>query len=155
MAATGPRRYAIWTLALGLLFPVLARPDQSSDLRTVLQRIATGLTDENPADALKPFDRSFSGYDKLGDYFNGLTASYQITNEVNVVDEQDSSDQTTATVDWTITLGDKTNPGVQDSRNRQIHVRMVREKKHWKIVEFSPIDLFDPQFHSRSGNPPQ
>ena len=155
MAATGPRKYATWTLALGLLFPVLARPDQASDLRTILQRIATGLTDENPADALKPFDRSFSGYNKLSDYFNGLTASYQITNEVNVVDEQDSSDQTTATVDWTITLGDKTNPGVQDSRYRQIQVRMIREKKHWKIIEFSPIDLFDPQFHSRSGNPPQ
>lgn len=155
MAVTGRKKHAALVLAMGLLFPALVHSDQASDLRNMLQRIATGLSDENPADALKPFDRSFGSYDKLRDYFDGLTASYQITNEVSVADEQDSSDQTTATVDWTITLGDKTNPGVQDSRYRQIHVRMVREKKHWKIVEFSPIDLFNPQFHSRSGNPPQ
>ncbi len=71
------------------------------------------------------------------------------------LDEQDESDQITATVGWTITLGNKTNLGVQDSRYREIHLRLVREKKHWKIIEFSPIDLFDPQFHPRSGNPPQ
>ncbi len=155
MAVTGRKKYTALALVMGLLFPVLARPDQASDLRDVLQRIATGLSDENPADALKPFNRSFGSYDKLSDYFDGLTASYQITNEVNVIDEQDSPDQTTATVDWTITLGDKTNPGVQDSRYRQIHVRITREKKHWKILNFSPIDLFNPQFHPRSGNPPQ
>jgi hypothetical protein len=29
-------------------------------------------------------------------------------------------------------------------RMAEIHVRMIREKQHWKIVDFSPIDLFDP-----------
>lgn len=155
MAVTGRRKHAAFVLAIVLLCPALGRSDQASDLRDVLQRVATGLTDENPSDALKPFDRSLSTYDKLSGYFDGLTSSYQITNEVNVVDEQDSADQITATVDWTITLGDKTNLGVQDSRYREIHVRMIRDKKRWKIVEFSPIDLFNPQFHPRSGNPPQ
>lgn len=155
MVVIGPKRYAALLLCLGLFFPGLALPDHASDLRTLLQRVATGLTDENPADALKPFDRSFPNYDKLSEDFDGLTASYQITNEVTVADEQDSAGEIKATVDWTITLSDKTNLGVQDSRYGQIHVRATRDKKHWRIVEFSPIDLFAPQFHPRSGNPPQ
>jgi hypothetical protein len=154
MAVIGRRGY-IALLTTGLFYPVWVRADQPSDLRDILQQIATSLTDENAADALKPFSRAFNNYDKLRDDFDGLTASYQVTNEVNVLDEQDDSDQITATVGWTITLGNKSNLGVQDSRHREIHLRLVREKKHWKIIAFSPFDLFDPQFRTRSGNPPQ
>jgi hypothetical protein len=154
MAVIGRRRY-IALLVTGLLSPFLLGADDSSDLRDILQQIATSLTDENAADALKPFSHAFSDYDRLRDDFEGLVASYQITNEVNVMDEGNDSGQITATIGWTITLGDKTNPGVQDSRYREIQLRLLREKKHWKIVECSPIDLFDPKFHAKSGNPPQ
>ena len=146
---------APWALLFGLLFAFPASPDQSSDLRAVLQHIATGLSEGNSADALKEFDPSFPSYDKLRDDFEGLTAGYQLTNEVNVVDEQDTPDETNAVVDWTLTLGNLNNPGIQDSRNQRIHVRFVRRKNHWKIIEFSPIDLFNPQFHPRSQNPPR
>lgn len=155
MAVTGRKKRLASMFAAGLLLAAPLLADPSSDLRATLQHIATGLTDENPADAMKPFARSLRDYDKLSDYFNGLTSSYQITNEVDVVDEQDSPDQVVATVAWTLTLSDKTNPGVQDSRYRQIHVRVVREQKDWKVVEFSPIDLFNPRFHPRSEHPPQ
>ena len=154
MAVIGRRGYAA-LLAGGLLCPSWVRADQASDLREILQQIATSLTDENAADALKPFSQSFNSYDKLRDDFAALTASYQVTNEVNVLDEQDDSNQIAATVGWTITLGNKTNLGVQNSRYREIHLRLRQEKKRWKIVAFSPIDIFDPQFHTCSGNPPQ
>lgn len=155
MGAIGRKRRLASTFAAGLLLAASLFADPSSDLRATLQRVATGLTDENPADAMKPFARSFVDYDKLSGYFEGLTGSYQITNEVDVADEQDSPDQVVATIEWTITLSDNTNPGVQDSRYGQIHVRMVREQKRWKIVEFSPIDLFNPRFRPQSGHPPQ
>lgn len=154
MAVTARRRY-LALLAMALLYPFGVRADQPSDLRDLLQQIATSLTDENAADALKPFSPSFNSYDRLREYFEGLTASYQVNNEVNVLDEQDDSGQITATIGWTITLGNKTNLGVQDSRYREIHLRLVREKNRWKIVSFSPIDLFDPRFHAHFGNPPQ
>lgn len=146
---------APWALVFGLLFALPASPDQSSDIRAALQRIATGLSEGNPADALKEFDPSFPNYDRLRDDFEGLTAGYQLTNEINIVDEQDTPNQTDAVVDWTLTLGNLTNPGIQDSRNQRIQVRFVRRKNHWKIIEFSPIDLFNPQFHPRSQNPPR
>ena len=142
-------------LMLGALLVAPAKPDQSSDIRAVLQHIATGLSEGNPADALKEFDPSFPNYEKLRDAFEGLTAGYQITNEVNVIDEQDTPDQVNAVVDWTLTLGNLNNPGIQDSRNQRMDVRFVRRKNHWKIVEFSPINLFNPQLHPRSGNPPR
>lgn len=142
-------------LLFGVLFALPASPDQPSDIRAVLQRVATGLSEGNPADALNEFDPSLHEYDTLRDDFDGLTASYQITNEINVVDEQDAPDETKAIIDWTITLGNLNNPDIHESRSRQIHVRFLRKKNHWKIVEFTPVDLFNPQFRPRSENPPR
>jgi hypothetical protein len=146
---------AAWTLLFGVLFALPASPDQSADVRAVLQRIATGLSEGNSADALKEFDPSLPNYDRLRDDFEGLIAGYQLTNEVNVIDEQDTPEETNAVVDWTLTLGNLTNPGIQDSRNQRLHVRFVRRKNRWKIIEFSPIDFFNPQYHPRSENPPR
>ncbi len=155
MAATVRKSSVAAILLLASLFAPSASSDQASDIRTVLEHVTTGLVDGNPADAMKPFDSAFRSYDKLRDYFDGLTNGYQLTNEVNVVDERDASDQVELTVNWTITLGHLTNPGVQNTRQSKIQIRMVRKKHGWKIVEFSPIDLFNPQFRPPSGNNPR
>ena len=75
MAAIAPSsKCAAWALLFGVLFAFPASPDQSSDIRAVLQRIATDLSEGNPADALKEFDPSFPAYETLRDDFEGLTA---------------------------------------------------------------------------------
>jgi hypothetical protein len=155
MAVIARSTRVVLPILFGVLVALPASPDQASAIRAVLQRVATGLSEGNPADALNEFDPSCAEYDKLRDDFDGLTASYQITNEVNVIDEQDAPNETKALIDWTITLGDLNNPGIKDSRSRQIHVRFIRRKNHWRIVEFSPTDLFNPQFRPQSENPPR
>ncbi len=149
MAVTGPRRSRARRLSLAaqtvlLLAGATASPaDQSADIRSRLSEIATSLTAGDPASAIAPFSKSFANYEKLRDYFDGLTNAFSIVNEVDVLDEADSKTKSVATISWAITLSNPQN-NFNAQRSADIHVRFIRENGKWKIVEFSPIAIFDP-----------
>ena len=145
MAATGRKHRAFFlsAAALALTFAGSLRADQPSDVRALLAEVGTSLTSGDPSAAMTPFSKSFADYAKLRDYFIGLTNSFSIVNEIDVLDEQDSKSESLVTISWAITL---TNPqnNFNTQRSGEIHVRVVRQKTTWKIAEFSPIALFDP-----------
>lgn len=149
MAAIGHRiRASPWTLpAAGMLLVFVSAPplraDRAADVRAPLSYIATALTSGNAADAMTPFDKSFLNYQKLSNYFQGLNA-FQIDNELDVIDEQDTDTESKLTVNWTLTINDLAT-GATERRSGDINVRIVRKGGKWKIVDFSPISLFDPQ----------
>ena len=122
----------------------LMRADQAADVHSKLAAIATALTAGNPAEAMSPFDKSYLNYEKLSNYFGGLTNAFQIVNEVDVVDEEDSATESKLTVHWTITLSDL-GSNYTERRVGDINARLVLKDRKWKIVDFSPIDIFDPQ----------
>jgi hypothetical protein len=149
MAAIGPKRSRVRRLsALAQAMLLLAgatgsRADQSADIRARLNEIASSLTAGDPASAIVPFSSAYANYQKLRDYFSGLTNSFSIVNEVEVLDEADSKTQSTATISWTLTLSNPVN-NFNTQRSAEIHVRFIREQGKWKVVEFSPIGIFDP-----------
>jgi hypothetical protein len=112
--------------------------------RAQVSHIASALTAGNAVDAMSPFDKSFTDYEKLRGYFSGLTSAFQLTSQLEVTEEQDSDDQATLTLEWTLTLADP-QTGYATNRNATIHARLVPKNGKWKIVEFSPIELFDPR----------
>jgi hypothetical protein len=112
--------------------------------RAQVSYVASALTAGNAADAMSPFDKSFADYEKLRGYFSGLTSAFQLTNQLEVTEEQDSDGQATLTLEWTLTLTDA-QTGYTTNRNATIHARLVPTGGKWKIVEFSPIELFDPR----------
>lgn len=130
-------------LLLALAAAPLLRADRAADVRAQISDIATALTAGNPADAMAPFDKSFPNYEKLSNYFQGLNG-FQVDNEVDVIDEQDTDTETKLTVSWTLTLSDL-GTDVTERRTGDINVRLVLKDGKWKIVDFSPISLFNPQ----------
>ncbi len=133
----------VLSAALIFVFTSAAAADQATDIRSRLNEVASSLTAGNPAEAMTPFSKSFANYEKLRDDFTGLTGSFSIVNEVDVLDEHDSKAESVATISWAITLTDPQN-NFNTQRSAEIHVRFVREKGKWKIGEFSPIAIFDP-----------
>jgi hypothetical protein len=127
----------------GLL--VLAATCAAADTpRAQVSYVASALTAGNPADAMTPFDNSFAGYEKLRGYFSGLTSAFQLTNQLEVTEEEDSAQEATLTLEWTLTLANA-QTGYTENRSESIHVRLLLKSGKWKIVEFAPIGLFDPQ----------
>jgi len=136
---------AIGVRAILVLFALSAlRADQAADARSTLDQVARGLSEGNPADAISPFDKSYGDYDKLSGYFGGLTDAFQIVNEIDVVDERDTERDITLTARWTITLSDL-GSNYTERRVGDIQVRLLLKNRKWKIVEFLPIDIFDPR----------
>ena len=138
MAAIAPK------LALLLAATAFAtQADQAQDVLRAVSRISTALTDNNPSDAMTPFDKSTPGYTTLESEFASLTNAYSIANEIQVLDEGDSPTETRLTLRWSLNL-----TNVQSSastrKTSEVHVRLRLEKKKWKIVEFSPVDFFMP-----------
>ncbi len=131
-------------LALLGLLAVPSPADRAADVLAQLNHVATALTDGNSADAMSPFDKSFPDYEKLRNYFDGLTSAFQLVNEVNVTDEQDSETETKVTLNWTLNLTDL-GLGYTGHRTGEINVRFLLRDGKWKIVDFSPTDLFNPQ----------
>lgn len=131
-------------LALTLfLLPVQA--DRAQDVLSVINYVATALAADNAADAMTLFDKSYPNYVKLRNYLLGLTDSSDIVNEVDVADQQDSASRSNVTVEWTMTLTNKTTLLQTERRSGEIHVCLTLEHGKWKIVDLSPIDFFNPQ----------
>ena len=123
------------------LAPAL-RADRA-DVRAQISSVATALSAGNPADAMAPFDKSFPNYEKLAEYFQGLVA-YNVENEVDVTDEQDTDTDTKLTVSWTLTLTDL-GTNSTESHTGDVNIRLLKKDGKWKIVDFSPINFFNPQ----------
>lgn len=142
MEAIAPKS-TLGVAVLLLLLPSAASADRAADVRSQISHIATSLASGNAADALQPFDKSYADYEKLSGYFQGL-AVRQVDNEIDITDEDDSSDtETKVTINWNLTLTDPVTNRT-DQRTANINARLVLEKGKWKIVDFSPIEIFNP-----------
>lgn len=140
MAATGRRQF-LRSALLGA--PLLLQAQTPGPARSLVGDVAIALTAGNAAQAMEPFSKKLVDYEKLRDYFSGLTAAFTIVNEVDVEEEENRVSESTATLRWALTL---TSLGDNYSKQRsaELHVRAVREKKNWRIIDFAPISLFDP-----------
>jgi hypothetical protein len=134
------------SLAIAALLSFLAaaaRADQAADLRELVMQVSNAISAGNAPDAISAFSKSCKDYDKLQRDFTGLADTYQITNEVNFLDDPTEGDEPEMHVHWTMTLGDAQHT-FSTQRAADIAVRFRLEKGKWKIVGFAPIDIFDP-----------
>ena len=99
------------------------------------------------ADAIVQFDKSFPKYQTLNDYFNGLVNAFYVSNQVEILDEEDAAGETKLSVRWDITLTDRQNE-YTDNRSAEISFRLVQNTGKWKIADLEPISLFDPAGNS-------
>jgi hypothetical protein len=133
--------------AVGVLFPFVValpiRADRAADVRAQVSYIGTALSSGNAADAMTPFDKSFPNYEKLSNYFQGLNA-FQLDSDIEFVEEHDTETDAKLIVNWTLTLTDLGSDATEQ-RTGDINVELARKHGKWKIVEFSPIGLFDPE----------
>jgi hypothetical protein len=129
--------------ALSLGTGPVAAADASSDARAQVAAVAEALSSGDAADAMTHFSKSLPDYDKVRRYFEGLSA-FQVENQLNFTDEEDSDTSVGLTITWDITLTDL---GSDRSRRRtgEIHVKLAPTDSKWRIVEFTPLDIFNPE----------
>jgi hypothetical protein len=119
--------------------------EASSDARAQVAAVAESLTSGDPSGAMTHFAKSYSDYEKLRRYFEGLSA-FQVENQLDITDEEDTTNSVSLTITWDITL---TDVGSDRSRRRtgEIHAKLIPIDSKWRLVEFAPLDIFNPQIH--------
>jgi hypothetical protein len=144
------RRIAVGLLISSFLcWSAPAQQDRPAEVRALVSSIATALSSGDAAEAMRAFGPSYSELGRLRGYFETLASSYAITNEVDVIDEQDSDTDSKVTLNWALTLTDLVSDA-SEHREGEIHARVIVTKDGLKVVEFSPINLFDPLKQRRS-----
>jgi hypothetical protein len=144
MGVTGPS-LPLAALAVLVPFAPALAAGQSADALATVNYIASALSDDNPTDAMTPFDKSYADYDKLASYFQGLVDRALITSELQVVDEKDSENTIDLVVQWTMDLSNRNMIGLTENRSEELHLRLIKIKGKWKIASLSPLSFFDPQ----------
>jgi hypothetical protein len=129
--------------ALNVEAPCAPAVNVSSNARAQVAAVAEALSSGDAADAMTHFSRSLPDYDKVRRYFEGLSA-FQIENQLNITEEDDSEKCVGLTITWDITLTDF---GTDRSTRRtgEIHVKLAPTDSKWRIVEFTPLEIFNPQ----------
>ena len=151
MAAIGHRRAAQISLSALLALAFLQSAygeDPSAAARSQVAGVAEALTDNDAAEAISHFDKSYPDYVKLRRDFEGLSA-FQVENQLNVTEEEDTDKGVFLTITWDITLNGLTTNQTR-RRTAEIHATVARVGSKWRIVAFGPLDIFNPEIHSGS-----
>ena len=144
MAATGrKRRLHALACTVPLFLTSFVWADRPSDVRARVNQVASALASGSASDAMSAFDKSCPDYDKIRQYFQGLGDSFDVSNQWEIEDEQDTHTETVLTIDWALTIADKTTDATEN-REAEITVKLKAADGKWKIVSFAPLDIFDP-----------
>lgn len=134
---------SFWACTL-LFCCVPLKADRPGDIRAQFTYVASALADANPSDALGPFDKSFKDYGKLVDYFDALTKAFEVASEIEIKDEDDDGAETKLVLTWNLTLTELVS-GATSRRTADVSLTFAQRSGKWKIVDLSPIELFNPQ----------
>jgi hypothetical protein len=143
MAATARSASTIKCAVALAVCAFAARSQASSDARAQVTAVAEALSSGDAALAITHFAKSFRDYEKLRRYFEGL-AAFQVENQLDITDEEDSGNSVLLTITWDITLTDVATDR-STRRTGDIHAKLTLIDSKWRIVEFSPLDIFNPQ----------
>jgi len=138
MAATGRRAFLLAVAACAI-----ARADDSADVHQVIGDMANAISAGEVSQAMSGFSKKCADYDKLSNYFDALSGAYFVENTVAFTDEEVSATEARVSLHWDLALTTKQS-GFTRNRSADLTVKLVREGKHWRITELSPVAIFDP-----------
>jgi hypothetical protein len=129
---------------------VLGLADTHSDVLDLFASMTSALSDDNPAGFMNAFDRNMADYDKLAGYVGGLIREAEVSASIDPVKDDGDDMKRSVDLDWTLQIRSRQMAGPLVEREQTVHVELVKQKKHWRIVSFTPVDLFAPAKFSLS-----
>lgn len=119
----------------------------------LLARMATALSEGNPAMFLDAFDRTMPGYAGLESHVFALLSQAQVASSVKLTEDEGDARHRLVELDWLLEIRSKQAAGPTERRQQTVRARLERRKKAWKIVLLEPISLFAPSTLRPGGAP--
>jgi hypothetical protein len=106
--------------------------------------MAAALSDVNPAQFMKAFDKDMPDYDKLRNEIVALMTQTEISSSIEVVKDEGDDSKRSVDLDWYLQVRSLLPDGPIVTRREVIHCELRKEGKQWKIVSLQPLEFFAP-----------
>jgi hypothetical protein len=130
-------------LLLAILVSKLSA-DPRQEIYDLLGSMASGLSEGTPSQFLEKFDRSMKGYAELAANIRAMVAQRDVLSSIDLVDDAGDDQARTVRVDWLLQLADRQNSAAVERRQTTVVVKLVKQKRKWRIVSLEPLDFFAP-----------
>ena len=131
-------------LLLFLPFAACLHADSEKDVEALLASAIAGLSDGRPELFLEPFDRAMPDFEKLRTAIVGLTGQADVSCSFEVVHSEGDDESRTLTLDWILRIDGKGGNTGSTRRQQTVTCTIIKRAKKWRIVSFSPVELFTP-----------
>jgi hypothetical protein len=131
----------------GLLVAFAALPlcaDEAQQVSNVLSGLATALSEGDAVAFMNAFDPSMPGYQELENNILGLFAQYQVSSSIDLVSDMGDEQMRTVEADWLLQIVEQQDTQAVTQRRELVRCQLVKRKKTWRIVSFTPMGFFAP-----------
>jgi hypothetical protein len=129
-------------LLIAITGAVLAQATVSEELTGVFAAMASALSDANPEEFLRAFDRSMSGYQQLADNVRALATQNAVSCSVEIVSQKGDDHAQEVELEWLLEIKGIGQSAVSETREGVVKCKLERQKKKWRIVALDPVGFF-------------
>ena len=121
-----------------------ARSD-AEQISDALLTLSTALEERNAARFLSLVDRErFPDYSALQDSIVALTAQYEVSSSIGVLEQGRRGDGYELKLDWMLQMKPAGGGGPAQRRQQVVNCRIERFGKRWKVTALAPLSFFRP-----------
>jgi hypothetical protein len=117
-------------------------PPPGREAWDTLFAFAAALQNEDAAPRLEQFDRSMPGFEDLKTAITALWTQWQIEPALDLLSNEGDDEHRTLQISWALTLKNPQDPVDSVRHEDSIACRLEKQGKTWRIVGFSPANLF-------------
>jgi hypothetical protein len=111
--------------------------DERQEFTDWLGRWVAHLSEENPSDFLRAFDRQMPGRGELERNIFALLRGWEVSSSVEI--QRFDGQAGEAQLDWFLQLNPRAPAGATERRRESVRLRIVKQKKGWRILELAPL----------------
>ena len=127
-----------------LLFAVILRADPAEDVKDVIRKAVSALTERNAAALWLLFDPKMPGYAALRKDSQALLAVADASSTVDFLKNEGDDRARTLQLNWSMQINETQRGVSTTTRQAQVTCKLERKADAWKITSFTPADFFAP-----------
>ena len=125
----------------------VARADAPQQIFDLFAKIASALSDDDPAMFLEAVDPEMPNFQDFRRDLVALTDLASVTNSIEVLSDTGDETQRAEELDWFLEIVGNSDPHPVERRREVVKFRLERKGnkgKKWKIVSIDPLHFFAP-----------
>lgn len=111
---------------------------------TVIANLATALSENDSAGAMRYFDSDMKDYGRIAADVQALADQTDVTCAIDVVADDETNGVHKLDLDWFMDLKTQNDLPQTEQRRVRVHVEMKQIEGRWKITAISPLSILDP-----------